>query len=59
MEDEIRKQYVTITSAGVTVKGWKETTLIIGTITTQVCFIVAHLQSPSAHTGNKPYIRLH
>eukprot|EP00971_Amphidinium_carterae_P312047 6202876-Amphidinium_carterae.2 len=53
---------------GLTIKGWKETTLINGTITVQVCFIVANVQSPllglhdiddnkvTVHTGDKPYI---
>eukprot|EP00971_Amphidinium_carterae_P027266 537174-Amphidinium_carterae.7 len=62
------KHYVTVTGEGLTIQGWKETTLIIGSITMQVCFIVANVQSPliglpdlndsrtTIHTGDKPYI---
>eukprot|EP00971_Amphidinium_carterae_P172531 3420061-Amphidinium_carterae.3 len=46
MADETRKQYVKVTGEGLKIQGWKETTLIIGTITMQVCFIVANVQSP-------------
>eukprot|EP00971_Amphidinium_carterae_P350278 6491466-Amphidinium_carterae.5 len=68
MAEESRKQYVTVTGEGLTIQGWKETTLIIGTITMQVCFIVANVQFPliglsdlndnktTIHTGIKPYI---
>eukprot|EP00971_Amphidinium_carterae_P346050 6487301-Amphidinium_carterae.4 len=68
MAEETRKHYVTVTGEGLTIKGWQETTLIIGTITMQVCFIVAIVQYPVIglpdlndnktiiHTGDKPYI---
>eukprot|EP00971_Amphidinium_carterae_P228704 4536669-Amphidinium_carterae.4 len=35
MAEETRKQYVTVTGEGLTIQGWKETTLISGTITVQ------------------------
>eukprot|EP00971_Amphidinium_carterae_P349871 6491273-Amphidinium_carterae.1 len=66
--EESRKQYVTVTGEGLTIQGWKGTTLIIGAITMQVCFVVANAQSPLIglpdlnddktiiHTGDKPYI---
>eukprot|EP00971_Amphidinium_carterae_P307519 6111189-Amphidinium_carterae.1 len=66
MADETREIYMTVTSEGLTIQGWKETTLIIGTITMQLCFIVANVQSPLIglpdltdnktviHTGDKP-----
>eukprot|EP00971_Amphidinium_carterae_P041562 816197-Amphidinium_carterae.2 len=69
MAEKARKQYVTVTRKGLTLQAWKETTLIIGTITMlQVYFIVAHVHSPLIrlpdlndsrtiiHTGDKPYI---
>eukprot|EP00971_Amphidinium_carterae_P059715 1181397-Amphidinium_carterae.2 len=68
MADETRKHYITITAEGLPIQGWKETTLIIGTITMQVCFIVDIVQSPliglpdlndnktTIHTGDNPYI---
>eukprot|EP00971_Amphidinium_carterae_P348925 6490746-Amphidinium_carterae.1 len=46
MAEESRKQHVTITSEGLPIQGWKETTLIVGAITMQVCFVVANVQSP-------------
>eukprot|EP00971_Amphidinium_carterae_P169736 3363104-Amphidinium_carterae.1 len=68
MAEETRKQFVTVTSEGLTIHGLKETKLIIGTITMQVCFIVSNVQSPliglpdisdnktTIHTGAKLYI---
>eukprot|EP00971_Amphidinium_carterae_P287269 5702502-Amphidinium_carterae.1 len=51
MPEETRKQYVTVTGEGLTIKSWQEVTLliiglIIGAITMKICLIVAKLQSP-------------
>eukprot|EP00971_Amphidinium_carterae_P262070 5198264-Amphidinium_carterae.1 len=66
--EETKKHYVTVTGEGLKIQKWKETTLIIGTIVMQVCFIVGNVQSPliglpdlnddktTIHTGDKPYI---
>eukprot|EP00971_Amphidinium_carterae_P096245 1904539-Amphidinium_carterae.1 len=40
-----KKQYATVTGKKWNIQGWKETTLIIGTIIVQVNFIVANVQS--------------
>eukprot|EP00971_Amphidinium_carterae_P015580 307748-Amphidinium_carterae.2 len=68
MAEKSIKQYVTITGEGLTIHGRKETTLIIGAITMQVCFVVANVQFPLIglpdlndnktiiHTSDKPYI---
>eukprot|EP00971_Amphidinium_carterae_P180998 3590690-Amphidinium_carterae.4 len=45
MPESTRKQYVTVTGEGLTIKGWKEVALLIGAITMQICFIVANVQS--------------
>eukprot|EP00971_Amphidinium_carterae_P298584 5932335-Amphidinium_carterae.1 len=44
MPEHVRKQYVTVTGEGLSISGWKETTLVIGNILMQVKFIVANVQ---------------
>eukprot|EP00971_Amphidinium_carterae_P155390 3081731-Amphidinium_carterae.2 len=68
MPESARRQYVTVTGEGLAIEGWKEVTLVIGTITMQTRFIVANVQSAllglldidennvTIHTGKKPYI---
>eukprot|EP00971_Amphidinium_carterae_P160318 3178206-Amphidinium_carterae.2 len=68
MPESTRKRCVTVTGEGLTIAGWKEVTLITGSITMQICFIVANVQSAllelpdiddnnvTVHTCNKPYI---
>eukprot|EP00971_Amphidinium_carterae_P089886 1779508-Amphidinium_carterae.5 len=55
--DETRKQYVSVTGEGLTIQGWKETALIIGTLTMQ-CIGVPDLNDnkTTIHTGDSPYI---
>eukprot|EP00971_Amphidinium_carterae_P202911 4026712-Amphidinium_carterae.1 len=71
MPEEVRKRYVTVTGEGLSITGWKETTLIIGNLIMQVKFIVANVQSPLIglsdmdyneiimHTGTEPTIEQH
>eukprot|EP00971_Amphidinium_carterae_P077537 1532295-Amphidinium_carterae.1 len=68
MSEQVKKQYVTVTGEGLSITGWKETTLVIGNIIMQVKFIVANVQSPLIgspdmdyneivmHTGAEPTI---
>eukprot|EP00971_Amphidinium_carterae_P111629 2210696-Amphidinium_carterae.1 len=70
MAEETKKQFAMVTGEGLTIHGLKETTLITGTITIQVCFTVSNVQSPliglpdindnntTVHTGAKPYCTL-
>eukprot|EP00971_Amphidinium_carterae_P174672 3462341-Amphidinium_carterae.3 len=68
MPESARRQYVTVAGEGLAISGWKEVTLVIGTMTMQVRFIVANVQSAllglpdldennaTVHTGKKPHL---
>eukprot|EP00971_Amphidinium_carterae_P113470 2248022-Amphidinium_carterae.1 len=41
MGEDAKKQYVTVTSEGLTIHGWKHVTILVGHISLQVRFVVA------------------